>query len=174
MTAEASAKTRSLHARVVDQCDRLLELAGDPSELERRVPKISAWSVGEQLEHLARVDRSVSNAIERILRGEAADAAGKKPSWPGRLLLFLGWVPRGRGKAPGLTKPKGVDAGELATALATEKQRFVELDLAAVESAEGTVPHFFFGPLTAVLWLRFIAIHHHHHWKIIRDIRRSG
>jgi len=160
------------HTRIVEQLDRALELAGDPARLERHHPGISEWSVGQQLEHLTNVLRGVVDTLDKLMRGEAEDPAPPNPM--GRLFLLLGWIPRGRGKAPERMRPKGIDAGELAAYLAREKRRLGELDLEALDGAAGTLPHPVFGPLTARRWLRFLEVHNHHHWRIVRDILQSS
>ena len=169
----ASTQTARHHARILAQLDDYLTLARDPAELDRRVPEVSSWSVGQQLEHMALVDGSVLDGLEKIEGGEIA-APGGRATWIGRLILLAGKIPRGKGKAPERVLPSGVDGGETAAALETAKSRFEKLDLARLETSVGTFPHPFFGHLSAERWLRFIDVHHRHHEAIIRDIRRAG
>ena len=35
-------------------------------------------------------------------------------------------------------------------------------------------PHPYFGGLSAAQGVRFLGMHNHHHWKIVRDIRRRA
>lgn len=163
---------RQRHARVRRQLDRMIELASDPTRREQHDPKISGWSVALQIEHLVRVLRGVGDGFDKLARGEGDGPASPKPI--GRLILFLGWIPRGRAKVPERVQPQGVDAGELAADLAREKRRFDELDLEALDQADGTLPHPVFGPLTARRWLRFLEVHNHHHLKIVGDVLQSS
>lgn len=59
-------RTRESHAawrRLADTCVRL---AGRAEVCEGRAPKVSAWSVGQQLEHLLRADRTILGAIDTV------------------------------------------------------------------------------------------------------------
>ncbi|MEE8525452.1 MAG: DinB family protein [Thermoanaerobaculia bacterium] len=167
-----TATTRKRHTRILEQLDRMIELVSDPAKLGHQDSEISAWSVGQQVEHLACVHRSVGDAFDKLVRDQG-DGPGHA-TLIGRLVLFLGWIPRGRGKVPERSRPKGISAGELAADLARQRQRFTELDLEALEAASGTLPHPAFGPLTALLWLRMLEVHNHHHWKIVGDILQSS
>ncbi len=159
--------------RVRVQYDALIDLARDPDAPTLRDESVSAWSIGEQLEHLALADRPILDAVDRILAGGHADDAKKKPSKIGRMMLLSGWIPRGKGRAPEVARPRGADPGAIAAGLAIEKERCEAYDAAALREAAGTVAHFAFGHMTACQWLRFIEVHHDHHMKIIRDIQRA-
>ena len=45
--------------------------------------------------------------------------------------------------------------------------------LGELEASGGRARHPRFGELGGHQWLRFMAVHHHHHLKIVRDIRRA-
>ncbi len=173
MPQNAASKIRRLQATILAQLDDYLALARDGDELGRRAPEVSGWSVAQQLEHLATVDRSVLQGIEKIDRGEIAERGGAG-TLVGRVILLLGWIPRGKGKAPEKSMPAGLGGEELVAALETAKERFEKLDLARLETSAGTFPHPVFGHLTAGQWLRFVAVHHRHHGRIIDDIRQAG
>ena len=172
MAAGATSGTRSRHAKILGQVDQMLDMIRDAEALERRNDDVSIWNVGQQIEHTLRVQRNVVTAIERILAGGGDPTDQPNPG--GRVMLFLGWIPRGRGKAPDAVLPRDVSPERLQDDLGRERQRCAELDLERVENAEGSVKHAVFGPLTAKRWLRFIEIHNHHHLKIIREIRQSS
>jgi hypothetical protein len=167
-----TAAIRQQHARVADQLDRMIALAADPADLERRVPEVSDWSVGLQLEHVTHVCRGVLDTLGRILGGDAREASG--PNFLGWVFLTLNWIPRGRGKVPEKMRPQGIDGGRLQANLDRERRRLAELDLDALAGAGGTLPHPIFGPLDARRWLRFLEVHNHHHWKIVRDVLHSS
>lgn len=172
MTATASAPTLELHARVLDHLDACLALAREPEVLELRDDRVSNWNVGEQLEHLVLVDRGILDALEKTDPPAAPDGAG--PTVLGRVLLALGYIPRGRGKAPKFVMPREVDPAALEARLEGVRERFEALGESLHQLDDGTVRarHHAFGHLDGVRWLRFVDIHHHHHWKIIRDIRK--
>ena len=67
-------------------------------------------------------------------------------------------------------------------ALMAELARGPEAELAAralaprlgeLEAGGGRSRHPLFGGLGGRQWLRFVTVHHHHHLKIVRDIRRA-
>lgn len=110
-------------------------------------------------------------------RGEPAEkAGGRRISLIGRVVLWLGFIPRGRGRALEPFRPESVAAGSLRSDLAEVRRRLDDLaaGLGAIQRSEASFRHFIFGELTAPEWLRFLGIHHHHHWKIIRDLRRAA
>ncbi len=169
----ASARTRRYHSRILDQLDSLLELARDLPGLELRRQEVSSWNVGEQLEHLVLVDGSLLKVLEKA--EPDAGSAGRGPTAIGRLFLSLGAIPRGRGKAPSFASPSDVELDQVEPRLSAVRERFAALapDLGRLETRGALARHPVFGHLDGRRWLRFAGIHHHHHWKIIRDIRRS-
>ena len=165
-------KTHQRHRRILDQLDAMLELARDPPRLERQSSKVSEWSVGLQLEHTLYVHRSVARALDKITAGDGDGPQSPNPA--GRIFLPLGWIPRGRGKAPAAVRPRGYDADRLAADLAEARESFSRIDLAALDRATGTLPHPVFGALDTRRWLRFLEVHNSHHWRIIREILQSS
>src|SRR5688500_12803314 len=96
------------HALLVADWRRLEELAARPdAELARRRPGLSGWSVGEHLEHVARVDLSTLAGLERVL-ADPANGSPRRITTVGRAVLLLGWIPRGRGQAPRAVLPRGL------------------------------------------------------------------
>jgi hypothetical protein len=49
--------------------------------------------------------------------------------------------------------------------------RELEPRLGELEAGGGRSRHPLFGGLGGRQWLRFVTVHHHHHLKIVRDIR---
>lgn len=161
----ALAQARELAARAAASDERLAV----------RVERISRWSVAQQLEHLAIVDRGVVRALDRVLAEPERDVA-RRASLVGRLLLATGWIPRGVGKAPERSLPQSVEPAALRElwreAIAGLEGLAPRLDELARSRARARHPRF--GWLDAGLWLRFVAVHHHHHTKIVRDIERAA
>ena len=183
----ASAGMRRLHARVLRQLALMARLAGgaDP-ELAARAAPVSGWSVAEQLEHLVLVDRAVLQSLGRILDGPRRPPDPQRPAAPprppvpginlvGRLVLGTGFMPRGRARTmppyhPGAAPIAAVRAGipEIDDGVRGLAPRLGEL-----ERAGGRARHRIFGGLGGRQWLRFLGVHHHHHLKIVSDIRRA-
>jgi uncharacterized damage-inducible protein DinB len=162
---------------MVESCIRLAE-RGELCDV--RAAGVSAWSVGEQLEHLLLADRSILGAIEQLEDDNAAggesDSSGGSPTWIGRFILWSGVVPRGRGRAPDSTTPTGMPIEELAAGLAALQDELETLrpQLDELEPIRATRAHPLLGNFTPKQWVRFASVHHMHHRKIIRDILRTG
>ena len=175
MSTLTLARLRRLHARVVWQAEHLLDWAGEPeAELGRRAERVSRWSVGEQLAHMVLVDAAALERLAKALEGGTDPAAG--PTLLGRAILAAGWIPRGRGRAPENVLPGSVAPEALrrdAAALHAEL-RALGGRLPDLASSPGRARHFLFGELAAADWLRFIDVHHRHHFRIIADIRRAA
>lgn len=151
--------------------EELLPMARDESLLRVRAPEVSEWSIGQQLCHVALVDGAILDTFDRFRRGELEPAPGG-PVPMGRAVLLLGWIPRGRGKAPDFTRPEERGPEELYNLLEATRDRLAGLDLSHLSSLGLAYPHPVFGVLSLPRWLRFIQIHHDHHGRIIRDILR--
>lgn len=158
--------------RIADQLSSLIEMAGDEQLMVLRDDSVSSWSVGEQVEHLRRSDLTILDA----LRSLSADAKREgSPSLIGHLVLTLGFIPRGKGRAPEVTKPLDFEVAGLAGGLDQVRQAFsrLEPELERLARSMATIRHPALGHFTATQMLAFTAIHHHHHMKIARDIRRA-
>lgn len=167
---QAVARARDLHARVVEEMDRCLELARQPELLEVQAPEVSQWSVAQHLEHIGLVDRSILDQLEKTAEDELA---GQGPTLRGRLFLFLNFIPRGRAKAPSFVDPREPALAEVEPKLAATRERlhaFAE-DLERLASGRPLGRHHIFGALDGARWLKFISMHHRHHMAIIRDVR---
>ena len=193
----ASAGLRRVHAQILRQLALMAELARGPeAELAARVPAVSGWSVAEQLEHLVLVDRAVLKSVLRILddpHGRSAQAAQPEqlaqpaqPAQPGinllgRVVLGIGFIPRGRARTlppfqPGAPPAAAAGAGVVGIVGIAEIERGMrqlEPRLGDLEASGSRSRHPLFGGLGGRQWLRFVTVHHHHHLKIVRDIRRA-
>ena len=93
----------------------------------------------------------------------------------GRTILFLGWIPRGRGKSPDRVRGERTTGSLLQTALQEMDTLCGQLAIAKIAGSRvPIVPHPKFGGLTPAQALRFVVVHNEHHLRIIKDIRRAG
>jgi uncharacterized damage-inducible protein DinB len=145
-------------------------LDGDPAVLDRTAPRVSQWSVGQQLEHILLVDAAI---LGRVLEAPEAIEAGPKAI--GYVFLGLGWIPRGVGKSPERVRPTGRPLTELRLALTRHGEALARLAGSPhlLARPECIVPHPRFGGLTGARALRFLDIHDRHHLRIVRDIQRA-
>ncbi len=170
-------RTRVSWEGLLDGIDRCRGLVGRPTHMAALAPDVSGWSVAHHVEHLVRVDRAIVDWIGDALANPDRWPAAGRPSRIGRMVLASGWIPRGQGRAPDFTRPEGRGIRELAADLAALETRAerVEGRLEDVRALPCTRRHPVLGEFRASEWLRFLAIHHRHHDRIIRDIlRRAG
>lgn len=137
------------------------------ADLARRRDAVSKWCLGEQIDHTLKVAASILERLGQV---------GKEPKTPislvGRLVLLVGWIPRGVGKAPEASLGVLRSAPELSAALAHVRGLVDRLAGAPerLDHRRRTVRHPRFGGLTPAQALRFVEIHTRHHLKILRDI----
>jgi hypothetical protein len=173
--ATASPELSARYRLVGKQIDGLIELAAVPGLHAAEATEVSRWTVGKQLEHLLLSDETILDRFDRLQDGrEGPDPGG--PTMLGRLILKTGFIPRGFGKAPGIAKPAGRDAADIAAGLRRLRERVDELDeqLPLLEEAGWRCRHPYFGALEIGEWMRFMDVHHRHHLKIVRDIRKAA
>lgn len=139
--------------------------------LDSRIPKhsirnekISAWTVGMQIEHCLKSTIGICKAITNSepYRGKI------KKGLIRRIIFLTGMIPRGRGKAPAAAIPDEQttesELWELMEKATLLVQKAAEFDSACWWE------HFVFGVMQRDEALKFIAIHNRHHLKIISDI----
>ncbi len=167
------------HAAWLRELDSCARLAEQSDTCETRAPEVSAWSVGEQLEHLLLSDRRILAGIEGVLEASAQGTAPSGEGGPtliGRFILWSGIVPRGRAKAPDSTVPGGIAPVDLVRGFAEVRAGVEALGsrLGEIGRAPSTRAHPILGHFTATQWLRFTCVHHRHHGKIVRDILKAS
>jgi hypothetical protein len=171
----ASAGLRRVHAQALRQLALMAELAQGPApELAARATAVSGWSVAEQLEHLVLVDRAVLKGVGRILDDPRPPAA-PGINLVGRVVLGTGFMPRGRARTAPAFQPAALGQEALRAAILEidREMRALRPRLGELERAAGRSRHMVFGGLSGRQWLRFLTVHHHHHLKIVRDVRRA-
>lgn len=144
----------------------------EPEALDVRAPAVSAWSVRQQVDHSLKVLHFGLVTLEK-----GSDRMLPAINLLGRILMALNWIPRGRGKSPARVLPEERPDAELAAEVARLRRAFADPSLAAsprLTDPTPIFPHPYFGGLSAAQGLHFLGCHTHHHWKIVRDIRRSA
>jgi hypothetical protein len=163
-----------MNSRTIDQLDILLDdiaglVAASREQLRLRRPSISGWSVAQQLDHILKVCSAI---LKGLLRPGDPPPRGIK--FIGRAILFTGWIPRGRGRAPKNVHGMDASAEELTAALEETRQLLAAVRKEAFRPPdEPVVMHPFFGGLTPSQTLRTIVVHTRHHLKIVREIREG-
>ena len=151
---------------------RLRELyALGEAELKKRVqnsfdtPAAGGWSAAQHLEHVIKVNASVSRLIPALLAGKFALRSA--PAKPKRLTeLYAGRFPKGG------TSPEDMQPGSGSDL--TDLERNWAASLNTVSAFEGQdltsdyrLEHVFYGSLNAGEWLRFMGVHTRHHLNLI-------
>ncbi len=147
-------------------------MTGEPQALDVRAPEVSAWSVRLQVDHVLKVMALGLLTLEK---------GSPKPLPPvnllGRVLMGLDWIPRGRGKSPARVLPRECPDCDLLDEIRRVRGEFAAPAIAAsprFSDPTPIFPHPYFGGLSAAQGVCFLAMHTHHHWKIVRDIRRAA
>jgi len=127
----------------------------------------SRWSILQHGHHVATVESDVSQTVSALLdrgrRGMSPKAERlqwlKEFSFP-----YTPFTP------PGLEPPPDPDRDAVTAALAEARSGIAALsdDAERIGACETTVPHPFYGPLTPLWWVRFIAVHTRHHLELAR------
>jgi hypothetical protein len=155
-------------ARQLDRVAALLDEEPDATPLS--APRVSGWSVAEQVDHLLKI------VVAQLGRMAERRQSRRGINLPGRIVLGIGRIPRGVGKSPEAVRgePKSRDELRAALAAAREKLHGVAADAALCGDPRPLVGHPYFGGLTPGEALRFLAIHTDHHLRIVERIRRAA
>lgn len=133
-------------------------------------PEVSSWSAGEHLDHVIKVAQAF---LGQMRKDEPLDVPGV--NWTGRVILGIGWIPRGKGKAPERVRGAVCTAEDLEAMLAAAEGLLLEVRAAPPkERRRPLAKHPVFRGLNAAESARMVAVHTHHHLKIVRDIARAG
>ncbi len=120
-----------------------------------------AWTPLMVAEHVALVEESTARVLRRLRRVAAGENLPPVPFVPGEFK-------EGKPQAPEPVQPRGGLSLEEVLALLTKARAFL---LEEAERADphnpATFPHPFFGPLTALGWLRAALYHEEHHLKAL-------
>ena len=129
--------------------------------------KISARGVDWHIDHSLRVIISIC----RILKKSDLKKYKKNINIPRSILFRVGWMPRGRAKAPDAVNTTGqIDMEAVHLNFEKANQELSEINHLPPNSH---FKHFVFGRLNLKEAKRFIELHTRHHLKIMEDIIRS-
>ena len=165
--------TKHLEKKILQGLAELRDAVADPSAAARRAPSVSGWSAAEHAEHLVLTNNSILDGLFAAL--EKSEQRPERITGFGRLVLALGWIPRGKGKAIEPVQPKDIPHDGLLDSLDRMAGRIGDFAgrVDQLEAAGATLKHPYFGHLGPRRWLRFIDIHQRHHLKILADMRRA-
>ena len=151
----------------------LSRCAGLVAQAGVAAPAVSRWSVGEHLDHLIKVHAGILSYVAESPVGERSQLG---ISLLGRIVLFTGHIPRGRGQSPAQFLPVVMDLAQLRTGLTSVTAGFSRLQAGSPALRDTTIrfAHPIFGGLTRRQWVRFAEIHQQHHLAIIDDILRAA
>lgn len=157
-------------AQIAQQFVRMRSLAAAPEEqLLLTVPGVSSWCSAEHVDHLSKASSSIFRRLS------VADGAPPRNgiNLIGRVVLTVGWIPRGRGKSPERLYGLRANGAALLAAIDEADDLAQKLEPQALEQVSAPmVAHPKFGGLTPSEAMRFVAIHNEHHLRIIADITR--
>jgi len=146
-----------------------------PRERVLRVaPALSGWNAEQHVVHCSLANELVGRNLKNLLKGSGMLVVDTGEPIEGALeILASGCIPRGTAQAPRIVRPPElVERAYLLEWLDGNEREFAEakrqLDL--LLAAPKRIPHQILGPLTAVQWLRFAAIHTAHHMSIAREL----
>jgi hypothetical protein len=164
-------------ATIARQWGPLFALCDDPALFAARAESISAWGVDKQVHHVGIGMTGIGQGIEGML-ADPQQGVGLGPTHAFAMpMLESGTIPRGIGKAPEpLHPPDSPPSGETRALLQSCKETWDSLAKkgAEIEKCPATHPHFALGNFTGAQWVRFMAVHTAHHFKIIRDILKAA
>ena len=172
-----------LHPRIAEIVDELEKAQRDLvdvimaiPEQRREAPALSnAWSIAQQLEHLAIVEDGSGRLMSKLIK--VVEASGAKETDSASLLhsldAFQLWKVTRRIEAPESVSPtEGLSAADALARLTASRLRMI----AALHRASGlalasvSAPHPVVGPLNVYQWGLFAAQHQRRHITQIREI----
>ncbi len=150
----------------------LPRLAAACADADMTTPTMSSWSIGQHLDHVIKVHVGI---LAYFAQPPVGETTGRGITLIGRIVLFSGHIPRGRGKSPPDFLPAPMTAVDLRAAITAVDQSYIALVPQVPRLAGSTLRfvHPVFGGLDRRQWLRFAGIHQRHHQAIIDDIQRA-
>lgn len=140
------------------------ELESHIAVKNKRNELVTASDVAWQIDHSLKV---INLVIEAISNSTPKEYKWKFNKW--RLLLFtLGYIPRGKARAPKVVKPPElISVEDLNTQVSLA---YINVERLKPLDNNSNFTHFVFGQLNKPKTIQFLQLHTNHHLKIIRDI----
>lgn len=133
---------------------------------QKRKLSVSEASVGWHLEHCLLVMASVLKGLQKSNPEEY-----RPQNKLSKFLVFItGYIPRKGGKAPAFTLPENTLHAENISKNLEAVRKLLSASMQVAPNA--FIQHPYFGPLNRTASLKFLYIHTHHHFKIVKDILR--
>lgn len=143
---------------LIDQLEERVEF------YDRENTSVSKVNVGWHIEHSLITMGTISDLLAK------SDARQFRPTinLSRTLALNIGWLPRGRGKAPKVSRPSElIDAESLLVHVSETKHKIRELDFMEKNQFFW---HPYFGNLNLKWAKKFLKVHTQHHLKIVDDV----
>ena len=129
---------------------------------------ISKVAVGWHIDHSLKV----LNGVVTVLKNSNPEEYQKKFNLMKKLIFLLGFIPRGKAKAPKIVRPEGeINRDTLASSVSKVRENLIgwkDFDKNA------NFPHPFFGVLNKKETENFLVLHTKHHLMIVNDILKSN
>lgn len=130
--------------------------------------KVSQVSVGWHIDHSLIVIRDI---MKQVIESNPDNYRWKFNLWR-MVVLWLGFIPRWRAKAPDFTIPRNtITAVDILHHLHEIKELMPAFE--ALQDNHKFLDHPFFGKLTLSQSKKNLVVHTNHHLKIIRDILKQ-
>lgn len=135
---------------------------------DRASSEVSKWSVGMQIQHCLISTKAILDAVAD------SEPGAEKPTFslPRLVVLTLGRIPRGKGKAPKASHPEPSPSEEVLRQSLQEARESARRARGAEKDAYWR--HFVFGVMRRDTALKFVEIHNKHHMRIVDDILKKS
>jgi len=150
------------------------ELAEHESKrLDLRVPEVSQWSYGQQLEHLYLASHWTFDRLDESMTGANPD---ETMNLLGVGMMVGGRIPRRLFNTIPVLVPQNGTLAEILPLKERLQKRLdaIDWDMVRVRTCEGRSKHPRMHFLTSSHWMFFLDIHHRHHLRIMRDIAKKA
>jgi DinB superfamily len=175
MSSLTDAERKRVYDYLADAGDRVLSAthALTPAQLRFR-PRHDRWSIAENIEHLAIVDKLV---LSQVIEVVAMEVQCKQGAWRGRDEALLELVRRREPvmKAPELISPSGdAEPGEIALRFDAGRRQIAEF----IKSTSSPLrsycfPHPVFGEMDCYQWLLCSGGHYERHLLQINEVMKA-
>lgn len=130
---------------------------------------LSLWSAAGHIYHIGKVNSFCFDRILKLYEDKSPEILQKgSPTITGRLAMSAGRMRKGWTSPREFIAPDDIDRTQVRNAVIESKKLMAKVGefLTELESLSGRLPHWEFGELKAVQWLRYARLHSWHHLKI--------